>query len=96
MYRFALSLILLTAPVMAQDKAQLCAISAEIAGSAVAQRAAGEDKDKTAKAITADMTGDRANFAAAVPHIVDWVWTLPEDQLTDEVAEAYSIACLAQ
>jgi hypothetical protein len=96
MYRFTLSLIFLAAPAMAQDKTQLCTVSAEIAGAAVAQRAAGEGKDKTAEAIAANMTGERANFGAAVPHIVDWVWTLPEDQLTDEVAAAYETACLAQ
>ncbi|MFK7940880.1 MAG: DNA primase [Roseovarius sp.] len=96
MLRLALSLVILAAPATAQDTTQLCSVSADIAGAAVSQRASGQDKPDTVSAITGDLQGDTAGFAAAVPHIVDWVWTLPEDQLTDEVAEAYEAACLAQ
>ncbi len=96
MYRFVLPVVLLAAPALAQDKEELCTITADIAGAAASERAAGEDQAKTTEAITADLEGQEANYAPAVEHIVGWVWTLPEDQLTDEVGPAYKTACLAQ
>ena len=34
-------------------------------------------------------------YREAVPMLVDWVYTLPEDQLTDEAPKAFEDACLA-
>lgn len=96
MLRLTACALLLSTSAFAQDKGELCTVSAGIAGLAVAERAAGEAEDKTVKAITADLEGAQANYAAAVAPIVAWVFTLPEDQLTDEVATAYEAACLAQ
>lgn len=94
--RYVIPLVLLASPLLAQDQDELCAVSAEIAGLAVFERAAGEEQEKTVLAITADLEGPKANYAGAVEPIVAWVWTLPEEQLTDEVAVAYEAACLAQ
>lgn len=96
MFRFVFPMLFIATPLVAQDKEQLCATSAEIAGLAVVERVAGEESAKTIKAITADLDGDKANYAGAVQPIVEWVYTLPEDQLSDEVATAYAAACLAQ
>lgn len=96
MFRILFSLILLAAPAMAQDKAELCKISAGIADSAVAERVAGAPQDRAIDAITAELAGVNDSYIGAVQPIVEWVWTLPADQLTEEVALAYEAACLAQ
>lgn len=88
---------LLATPVMAQqDKTELCTVSARIAGQAVAERSGGGAPEAAVLVISEGLDPENANFAAAVQPIVEWVWTLPEEQLTDEVATAYEAACLAQ
>lgn len=96
MLRLALSLIVLASPLAALDKAQHCASSAAIVADAVVARAAGEEQKKTFLTITAGLEGDQENYAEAVQPIVEWIWALPEDQLTDDVAAAYESACLEQ
>lgn len=96
MLRLTACALLLSTSAFAEDQAELCTVSAEIAGLAVFERAAGEGEAKTVKAITADLEGPKANYAAAVAPIVAWVFTLPQEQLTEEVATAYEAACLAQ
>ncbi|QGX99039.1 DNA primase [Roseovarius faecimaris] len=96
MFRFCYPLILLATPLLAQDQAELCTVSAEIAGLAVTERAAGAAQDRTAETITIALDGPRASYTAAVEPIVAWVYSLPEEQLTADVAMAYEAACLAQ
>ncbi len=95
MLRFVLAIFLLASPLMAEEREDLCRVSSEIAGRAVVERAAGEEQDQTVAAITADLEGEDAAYATAVTLIVHWVYTLPEEQLTEEVAPAYEEACLA-
>lgn len=96
MLRYAICLIVCAAPALAQDKPELCRITAAIAGSAVAERAGGAARDQAVAAVSGGLEDGQAGYEAAVPHIVDWVYTLPEEQLTGEVATAYEAACLAQ
>ena len=96
MVRILFSLILLASPLLAQDKAELCSVSAEIAGLAVEQRVSQTGQAGAISSITQALDGSKAGYAAAVEPIVGWVYTLPEDQLTEEVATAYQAACLAQ
>ena len=83
-------------PAVAQDKEELCSVSAGIAGSAVEARAAGKKQKQAIRTITVDLDEEAGNYAAAVEPIVAWVYTLPEEQLTDEVAKSYEAACLEQ
>ena len=96
MLRLVFPVLVLAFPAFAQDADELCTVSSEIAGAAVVERNAGEPQDTAISAITADLDGVSANYAAAVQPIVEWVYTLPQEQLTDEVAVAYKTACLAQ
>ncbi|WP_294622836.1 DNA primase [uncultured Roseovarius sp.] len=98
MTRFAalLPALCLAAPVMAQDKESLCATSAEIVDSAVEARQDGMRQKKAIRTIGEGLEGDAAIYKPAVEPIVNWVYTLEEDQLTDEVAATYEEACLAQ
>ncbi|MFD0858735.1 hypothetical protein [Roseovarius aquimarinus] len=76
------------------DKAAGCAATAEIVSDAVELRAGGSQRDAAAQAIAAGDTD--AKYAEAIGPLVDWVYTLPEEQLTDEAASAFTDACLAQ
>jgi len=96
MLRFIVCLLLLATPVVAQDKAELCEISSGIVGAAVVERQDGQAADMAVKAVVADLPEDQAAYEGAVQPIVDWVYTLPEDQLGDEVATSYETACLEQ
>ncbi|MBY6003532.1 hypothetical protein KUV62_06420 [Salipiger bermudensis] len=74
-----------------QDKAAACAESAGIVMQAVESRKEGVAKSK-ARAALRDQIGDRG----AGDMLADWIWSLPEDQLTDEVGAAWEAQCLAQ
>ena len=81
-------------PAAAQDKQVLCNSSADIVDAAVTARAGGAKERKTIRDITGNLNGDQAAFKPAVEPIVNWVYTLPEDQLTGEVAKVYKETCL--
>ena len=74
-----------------QDKAAACAESAGIVMQAVEARKQGAAKSK-ARAALREQIGDRG----AGDMLADWIWSLPEDQLTDEVSAAWEAQCLAQ
>lgn len=90
----ALPLIAAT-PVIGQDDASAgCAATAAIVADAVEMRSGGADKMKTAETLA---QGDvEPKYVEVVAPLVEWVYTLPEHQLTDEAATAFNDACLAQ
>ena len=96
MRRFALIATLLALPMIAQAENPMCATSVDIVKAAVEARGAGTASPEAIEAISAEYTGDEARYQAAVQPLVDWVYSLSEDQLGDGVAEAYLAACLAQ
>jgi len=71
-----------------------CAATSAIVADAVTLRAGGADQAKTLATIQAKVSDPK--YAAIVPPLLDWVYTLPQDQLTSEAATAYKQACLAQ
>ena len=87
---------LLATPLAAQDKDTMCAKTAEIVGDAVSARADGAAPEAAVRDVTGAIDTADETYKAAVQPIVDWVYTLPEAQLTDEVAVAYEEQCLAQ
>ncbi|MCZ4353322.1 hypothetical protein O4H61_12405 [Roseovarius aestuarii] len=96
MKRFALIALMipLAGPAFA-GKAENCAATAGIVADAVAQRADGKDLSDTVAFLGSDAGGVKARYREAVPALVDWVYTLPEDQLTDAAPKAFEDACLA-
>ena len=96
MIRITAILCLLATPLAAQDKETLCATSGEIVDLAVAERVGGADEGTAVKSVSAALPDDKAKFKPAVGPIVQWVYTLEADKLTDEVARSYVAACLAQ
>ena len=96
MRRFALIATLLALPITAQAENPICATSGEIVKAAVEARGAGTASPEAIETISAEYNGDKARYQNAVQPLVDWVYSLSEDQLGDGVAEAYLAACLAQ
>ncbi len=96
MRRIALIATLLALPMTAQAENPMCDTSGDIVKAAVEARGAGSTSPKAIEEISAEYTGDKARYQAAVQPLVDWVYSLSEDQLGDGVAEAYIAACLAQ
>jgi hypothetical protein len=94
--KIALVVGLLATPALAVEKAHLCRVSAQIAGAAVEQRQDGAGRDAAVQAVTKGLGQDQADFEDAVSPIVDWVYSLPKDQLSPQVAESYEAACIAQ
>ncbi|MEO3415705.1 DNA primase [Roseovarius sp. CAU 1744] len=83
-------------PASAQDKETLCATSGEIVDAAVAERLGGADEQSASGNVIESLPDDKANFKPAVEPLVEWVYTLEKEQLTDEVAKSYVLACLSQ
>ncbi len=91
---FALFALLAT-PLAAQDKETLCAVSGEIVDAGVAERLGGADEQTAIDAVVESLPDDQANFKPAVEPLVQWIYTLDADQLTEEVAKSYVLACLS-
>ncbi|RKF16538.1 DNA primase [Roseovarius spongiae] len=93
---FALALAALVLPGGAlADKAADCAATTGIVADAVNERSGGNTQQGAIDVLTSDEGGIEEKYAPAVPMLVEWVYTLPEDQLNDAVAESFSEACLA-
>ena len=87
---------LAASPAFAQseDKQADCQAQAEVVMQVVSGRADGADQAQTVEAVQSGLSADRATYAQVVPAIADWVYTLPEDQLGDEVGQSWIDACL--
>lgn len=98
MTRFAalLPALVLATPLAAQDKESICATSAEIVDSAVEARSDGVGQQEAMETIGNGLEGDAAIYKPAVEPIVNWVYDLEEEQMSDEVGATYEKACLAQ
>ncbi len=68
----------------------VCEVTARLVSETVAARAAGQSKARARKPLHAALGADAGNVLA------EWVWTLPEDQLTPAVGQAWKDQCEAQ
>ncbi|KUF09260.1 hypothetical protein [Pseudoponticoccus marisrubri] len=66
-----------------------CAAQAEIVMQAVTARAEGRPKSEAVAGLSAALDAEAASMLS------DWIWTLPEDQLTSAVGEAWQTQCEA-
>ena len=93
-----LSFAVLSSPAYA-DKAEECKLQADIVTRATELRIERNSQKKTVEIMT---TGEdeavAEKYIAAVPAIVDWVYTLKRKELKQDVGpgEAYYNACFAQ
>ncbi len=96
MLRTTALIALLASPAVAQDKEELCTTSGEIVDAAVAERLGGADEQSAADNVADALPDDKANFKPAVEPLVEWIYTLEKEQLTEEAAKSYVLACLSQ
>lgn len=96
MRKTLLTFALIALPMAAQAENPICAPSGAIVQSAVDARLAGQGSVEAIRTISDNLPEDRKNYAPAVQPLVDWVYTLTEEQLGPGVAEAYIAACEAQ
>lgn len=68
----------------------VCDETARLVSETVAARAAGQSKAKVRKPLRVTLGRDAGDV------LVEWVWTLPKDQLTPAVGQAWKDQCEAQ
>jgi hypothetical protein len=94
--RSILIVALTVLPMTAMAENPICAPTGEIVGRAVEARVAGQGAPDAIKVISADMTGDLASYEPAVQPLVDWVYSLEEAELAQDVPGSYVTQCEAQ
>ncbi|WP_272006657.1 hypothetical protein [Roseovarius sp. ZX-A-9] len=90
----SLVLVLPAGASAADDKTANCAATAGIVADAVNARTGGNTQEGAIAFLTSDEGGIDDKYDPAVPMLVEWVYTLPEDQLTVEASTAFEEACL--
>ncbi|SLN13906.1 hypothetical protein ROA7450_00231 [Roseovarius albus] len=77
----------------ADERAARCEVQAGIIATSVEERKAGTDADKIKKSLRKGKNKVEKKYVPSVPYLVDFVFTLPEDQLTDEAASQFQKSC---
>lgn len=84
-------------PAVADAKQDECALQAEIVTRASALRLKRKSQSKTVEMMsTGEDEAVAEKYIAAVPHIVDWVYTLKRKQLKQDPGAAYLATCVSQ
>jgi hypothetical protein len=76
------------------ERAARCAGQAQIVARAVSLRAGGSDEGGATAQLEASDSGIDPKYAPSVSILVGWIYTLPTDQMTPEVATAFEAQCL--
>ena len=99
MYK-ATALIALTVvaaqPALALDKDAECGIQSTVVMSVVDARTGGQVAGDATMAVAEGLDAESEKYISVVPAIVEWVYSLPEDQLGPEVGESWATACKSQ
>jgi hypothetical protein len=78
------------------SKARDCAAQGEVVAAVVAARQAGASAEAAGQQVAGALKGRAADYAPALPYLVEWVYSLEPAQLGPAVAESYEAACRAQ
>jgi hypothetical protein len=76
------------------ERAARCAGQAQIVAQAVDLRAGGTDEAGATSRLEASDSGIDPKYAPSVSVLVGWIYTLPPEQMTAEVATAFETQCL--
>ncbi len=87
---------LIATSAFALDKDAECGIQANVVMSVVEARTGGQPADASVTAVAEGLEDEAQKYVSVVPAIVEWVYSLPEDQLGAEVGESWATACKAQ
>ncbi|MCK0150704.1 hypothetical protein MWU54_11765 [Marivita sp. S6314] len=88
----------LSLPSFAQDPGKVaeCRKQGQIATNIMSERKNGANSRRAERRVVRALPDDAKNYEVAVPALVEWIYSLPEDQMTPEVSNALYQACLAQ
>lgn len=86
----------LTAPAFAQDRDAECRKQGQIATNIMSERKGGSNARRAERRVIRALPDDAKNYAVAIPALVEWIYTLPEEQMTPEVSNALYQACMSQ
>ena len=76
------------------ERAMRCAVQAQIVAQAVDLRAGGTDQTGTMAQLEGSDSGIDPKYAPSISVLVGWIYTLPTEQMTPEVATAFETQCL--
>ncbi|SHG80002.1 hypothetical protein [Marivita hallyeonensis] len=88
----------LASPTVAQNAAKEaeCRKQGQIATNIMSERKSGSNARRAERRVIRSLPDDANNYEVAIPALVAWIYSLPEDQMTPEVSNALYQACLAQ
>jgi len=76
------------------QKAERCAAQADIVTQAVTAREEGRDMSAVKATLSGKDSSVPSKYAPGITPLVEWVFTLPEDQLELDVGSAFEKQCL--
>ncbi|MFP7569998.1 hypothetical protein [Marivita sp. S2033] len=89
-------MLVLALPAMAQEKEAECRKQGQIATNIMSERKSGTSSGAAEKRVIRMLPDDAKNYEAAIPALVEWIYGLPEEQMTPEVSNALYQVCLSQ
>lgn len=89
-------MIALTGPVQAQTDDAECRKQGQIATNIMSERKNGANARRAERRVIRALPADSKNYEVAIPALVEWIYSLPEEQMTPEVSNALYQACLQQ
>ena len=76
------------------EKAERCAALSDVIARSVTARQLGQDLSQAKRGLTSGEGAVAAKYAPGVPPLVDWIYTLPDEQLVPGLPAAFEKQCL--
>jgi uncharacterized protein (UPF0147 family) len=86
----------LAVPALAQDKEAECRKIGQIATNIMTERKNGTNVRRAERRVIRAIPNKSKNDEVLAVQLVDWIYSLPEEQLTPEVSNALYQTCLSQ
>ena len=86
----------LTVPALAQVDDAECRKQGQIATNIMTERRNGSNARRAERRVIRALPDDAKNYEVAVPYLVEWIYSLPEELMTPEVSNALYQQCLSQ
>lgn len=86
----------LAAPAAAQDKEAECRKIGQVATNIMAERKNGTDARRAERRVIRAIPNKSKNDEVLAVQLVDWIYSLPEEQLTPQVSNTLYQTCLSQ
>lgn len=91
--RFVLASCLCLVPAASFAANPDCAVFGEIVNDIVVERQDGKTMNPAMEAVAKSHSAKNARFVPTIPYLAEWVYSLPQDQLTVEAGSAFETQC---